>query len=171
MYIDKKNSIGFWRATDSYGQFSNWYLCPISDSHDNKFISSEQAFMYYKAVLFGDFEIAKLILETESQKEIKALGRKVANFSQQKWDEWKYDLMTRVNYLKFSQNPILSDVLLSTGDSYLFEDSPYDAIWGIGRNGDGQNLLGKALMQVRSWIQEERDFEDAYDGIEAVGSY
>jgi hypothetical protein len=31
----------------------------------------------------------------------------------------------------------------------LVEDSPVDNVWGNGRNNDGENLLGKALMKLR----------------------
>jgi diaminohydroxyphosphoribosylaminopyrimidine deaminase/5-amino-6-(5-phosphoribosylamino)uracil reductase len=28
-------------------------------------------------------------------------------------------------------------------------DSPHDAVWGVGRDGRGGNLLGKLLMELR----------------------
>lgn len=36
------------------------------------------------------------------------------------------------NYLKFSQNPELREILLSTGSKMIVEASPSDKIWGIG---------------------------------------
>jgi ribA/ribD-fused uncharacterized protein len=53
---------------------------------------------------------------------------------------------------------------METGDRELVEASPEDRIWGIGftekdakENGErwGQNLLGKALVEVRRRIREE----------------
>ena len=70
------------------------------------------------------------------------------------------DIVYNGNFLKFSQNPELSEILKSTGDKIIAEASPVDAIWGIGLSKHdakqvpesewpGQNLLGKALMEVR----------------------
>jgi len=68
--------------------------------------------------------------------------------------------MVDVNMDKFGSNPYLKDILLSTGNKTIVEASPFDTIWGIGlhwkddkvldeKNWNGQNLLGKALMEVR----------------------
>ena len=54
--------------------------------------------------------------------------------------------------------------LLATGERELVEASPADRIWGIGfterdaganRQWWGQNLLGRALMEVRTRLREE----------------
>lgn len=63
---------------------------------------------------------------------------------------------------KFSQNPDLKKALVRTGDAILVEASPFDKIWGIGISAkdaqknkpwEGENLLGKALMEVRDNIR------------------
>ena len=48
--------------------------------------------------------------------------------------------------------PELRELLLSTGDRILAEDSPRDFVWGCrdpAGGYTGQNLLGRALMRVR----------------------
>lgn len=66
---------------------------------------------------------------------------------------------------KFSQSKILKEYLLATGDSILVEAAPNDNIWGVGmcenalsisdpRKWKGENLLGKALMQVRESLRD-----------------
>lgn len=83
----------------------------------------------------------------------KKWGRKVKLRSN--WDQVKYDVMIEVCYAKFSQNPELRDLLLSTGDRVLHEDCP-DPWWGGGPNyPQGRDLLGKALMKVRSRLRRE----------------
>jgi ribA/ribD-fused uncharacterized protein len=79
----------------------------------------------------------------------------------------KLDIVTQGNYHKFtiSQDAQeLKKMLLATGDRELVEASPVDRIWGIGfkeedaernRKRWGQNLLGKALMEVRKRVREE----------------
>lgn len=63
---------------------------------------------------------------------------------------------------KFSQNSELLKLLLNTNDSILVETSQKDKIWGIEvdhvdfLNPDkwpGENLLGKALMEVRDKLK------------------
>ena len=156
--------IGFWKVQQPYGQFSNWWLCNII--YDNKtFCSSEQVFMYMKAKLFKDDEVAEKILQTTNQKTIKALGREVKNFDQLIWDNFKYSLMYNANELKFSQNPDLKMLLLSTGNEQICEASPLDRIWGIGLSTAtldyrdptkwrGQNLLGQVLINLREAYKE-----------------
>lgn len=62
---------------------------------------------------------------------------------------------------KFGQNPKLKQLLVETGNAELVEASPYDRVWGVGvdvraamnkQNWNGQNLLGKALMDVRTQL-------------------
>jgi ribA/ribD-fused uncharacterized protein len=57
--------------------------------------------------------------------------------------------MDRILELKFRQHSRLADLLASTGYAELIEDSPVDAFWGVGEDGQGRNELGKALMRLR----------------------
>jgi ribA/ribD-fused uncharacterized protein len=54
---------------------------------------------------------------------------------------------------KFKQHQDCKAMLLVTKDAYLIEDTRQgkddDHIWGDGSTGKGQNLLGKALMELR----------------------
>lgn len=158
--------IGFWSTSEvPYGAFSNW--AKYSFIMDGiKFSSSEQAFMYLKAKLFGDEENMKKILESKSPMIVKRLGRAVKPFDSYVFDKYKFDFMVKVNYEKFTQNENLKKLLLSTGDATIVEASPKDGIWGIKMDVNdpdfnnpekwrGLNLLGKALMVVRDKIKEE----------------
>lgn len=125
----------------------------------------EQYMMAEKARVFGDFQIEKEIMQTHYPKQIKALGRAIKNFSEEVWNQRKYEIVLTGNYYKFSQNKDLKEWLLSTKNRILVEASPYDRIWGIGLsasepsnllcnplNWKGENLLGFALMEVRAEI-------------------
>ena len=136
---------------------SNFYPCEF-EFNGKMFHFSEQCFMYQKAILFNDFEIAEQILNETDVRKIKALGRKVKNFNNELWDIHKEDFMYNACYAKFSQNAELRDFLLNTDNCEIVEASPVDNIWGIGFSSDkamenvdkwGQNLLGKTLMKVR----------------------
>jgi ribA/ribD-fused uncharacterized protein len=82
------------------------------------------------------------------------------------WDERgedglpkKYHIFLVGARVKYAQ-PHYRVPLLGTGDCIIAEDSPTDFIWGIRderRGFTGENLLGKALMQVRKEIREEAE--------------
>lgn len=158
------------RITDKYvffwgSELSNWYSAFFTYKNHN-FANSEQAFMWEKAVTFKDNESADMILHTPSPMSNKQLGRKVKNFDAKVWSEVSYQIMVDVNMAKFSQNPRLAKLLLSTENKTIVEASPDDCIWGIGlywSNNDcldeskwkGTNWLGKALMDVREKLRNE----------------
>lgn len=69
------------------------------------------------------------------------------------WDDVRISVMTKCLTAKFSQNECLKNLLLSTGKKHIIEDSPRDDYWGIGKNNNGQNHLGRLLMEVREELQ------------------
>lgn len=158
--LDKttRSFIFFWRQTEMYGVFSQWYMSDFSDG-EKIYNCAEQYMMYHKSIIMGDFETAELILKEKNQKRIKDLGRCVKNFNEQLWNDNKYDVVLRASLLKFGTNEELKKILLGTNE-ILVEASPYDDIWGIKMGVDdknimnpncwkGENLLGFALMEAR----------------------
>jgi ribA/ribD-fused uncharacterized protein len=142
------------------GPFSQWYPSEF-EINGIQYNCCEQYMMAEKARLFGDEDTLKEIMETDSPREQKKLGRQVSDFDQSKWEEIAQEVVYQGNLAKFSQNPDLKEILFSTQDKILVEASPYDKIWGIGLSADdpraedrsqwlGTNWLGEALSQVRS---------------------
>lgn len=148
--------------------FSNFANTPYT-SHDGiKFFCSEQEFMYRKAMLFEDEEIAEKILKSRDPKQVKKLGRLVKNFNNEVWDKVRYDVMYTACRSKFTKNKEANKALLSYPGKTFVEASPFDTIWGIGLGEYdyratnpslwlGQNLLGKVLTQLRDELIE-REF-------------
>lgn len=68
------------------------------------------------------------------------------------WEQVKDDIMRKAVLCKFSTHGNIRDILLSTGDEEIVENSPIDFYWGCGSDGSGKNMLGKILMEVREII-------------------
>ena len=147
--------------------FQQWYPSRFNDPDSSNpitgnpldFHMAEQYMMYMKAVLMDDESTAEKILATPGPAEVKAFGRAVKNFDQDTWDSNCDAVVERGNFLKFSQDKQLGDILLGTGYKEIVEASPNDKIWGIGF--DSENALKnkdqwgqkKALMRVRDQLQ------------------
>lgn len=157
--MKNKEYVFFWG-----GIYSNWYRSKFT--LDGKtYNCAEQYMMEQKALTFGDTESAEKIMGTENPREQKALGRKVKNYNQKKWDEVKFEIVKRGCRAKFEQNHLLKRQLILDKDKEIVEASPEDRIWGIGFTEDdalqnmdkwGENLLGKLLME----LAQELKFND-----------
>jgi len=143
--------------------FSQWYPSPII-INNIMYPTAEHFMMAEKAKLFGDLEIADKVMEAETPKDAKILGRQVKNFNKEEWEKHAFNIVVNGNTAKFTQHVKLMDYLLSTGNKIIVEASPYDVVWGIGMGQDnpdcldpekwkGENLLGFALMVVRDKLR------------------
>lgn len=150
----------FWETASP---FSQWHKSPfIIDGIT--YPNAESCMMAGKARLFGDAATCAKILTTTNAREIKALGREVTNFDEEVWKAERAEIIYRGNLAKFQQNENLRKALLDTGDRVLVEAAPNDAVYGIGIDArkaritpvdqwPGLNLLGKALMRVRTELR------------------
>ena len=140
--------------------FSQWYDASF-EVDGLVYPTAEHFMMAEKARLFQDNENAAKIMASGTPGEAKKLGREVMNFDNQTWVDLRFDIVVNANLAKFSQHPPLKAFLLGTGERVIVEASPRDRIWGIGLAADvpeaqdparweGLNLLGFALMEVRS---------------------
>ncbi len=141
------------------GRFSQWHASPF-EIDGIKFVNTEQFMMHQKALLFGDEEVATMILATKNAREQKAFGRKVRDFDATIWNEKAKEVVKEASMAKFSQNPNLLEELAATKGTTLVEASPYDTVWGIGLSEwdedatdrtkwKGTNWLGEILTEVR----------------------
>lgn len=130
-----------------YFFLSNFYEAPIK--YDGiLYRNSEAAYQAQKCANQAD----RKQFETLNATEAKKLGRTVT--LRKDWEDIKVKVMREIVSEKFSQNQDLREKLISTGDEYLEEGNDWgDRIWGTVQ-GQGQNLLGKILMETR-----EREIE------------
>ncbi len=143
--------------------FSQWFEAGfVIDG--TRYPTAEHFMMAGKARLFGDAAALERILGSPNPSVAKAAGRTVEGFDEEVWAENRWDIVVKANHAKFSQNPPLRKFLLATGEQVLVEASPVDFVWGSGFAADspyaenpsewtGMNLLGFALMEVRSRLK------------------
>ncbi|GAB5550442.1 MAG: NADAR domain-containing protein [Saprospiraceae bacterium] len=143
--------------------FSQWWDGHPFESEGIIYLTAEHYMMAAKAQLFGDYKIYEAILTAETPGKAKALGRQVKNFDFNVWVSNRCEIVTKGNYLKFSQHEELKRFLLNTNNRVLVEASPVDRVWGIGLVKDdpnasapalwqGENLLGFCLMEARDLL-------------------
>lgn len=148
----EQKTIEFGGTQNDYGFLSNFYMAPLN-IYGHDFTNSEAAFQSQKNPANI---LAYVFADTPSQ--AKYLGRR--ENLRPDWDDVKDQVMYEVVYAKFSQNKVLKERLLETGDAELIEVTTWhDMYWGTCRCekcGDGgKNQLGVTLMQVREKLREE----------------
>ena len=135
----------------------------FAEGHESlSFQSSEQVFMLLKALCMRDAERACSIIACKSPAAAKKLGRRVAPWNQELWDDVAFACMLAALRLKFRDPPARA-TLLATGTRVLAEAAARDCKWGIGRGAGsaaagavwrGKNLLGEALCVVRAELAQ-----------------
>ncbi|MEM9949678.1 MAG: NADAR family protein [Cyanobacteria bacterium P01_D01_bin.36] len=145
-------SIYFYTKNDPYFELSNFY--PQGFEEAGKYWPSVEH--YFQGQKFDNAAYREKIRTSGSPKNAKTLGQSREYKLRDDWEAVKDDIMLHALRQKF-RHPKLRQLLLETNDNDLIENSPYDKYWGIGQDGQGQNRLGKLLMQVRSEIQNDSE--------------
>jgi len=146
--------IKFYKSEPPYGYLNNFDLHPISIYGDS-WQTVEHAYQAQKCL---DTDEYIEILDAKTPRIARNMGQKVNIRSD--WDKIKYDIMFECVFAKFTQHKDLQNLLLSTGEEEIIEDSPIDYYWGCGKDGSGKNMLGKILMQVRAIIKGNKKNEN-----------
>ena len=109
---------------------------------------------FFQAMKTKDLSQRMMIAFADTPGQAKRAGRRVA--LRKDWEQVKVDVMKQGLRLKFDSNPDLKEQLLATGNATLIEGTLWhDNEWGNCTcpqcvNIPGKNLLGKALMELRS---------------------
>lgn len=105
----------------------------------------------YKAKILASIPRKKVIWSW--QKTLMDIREKYKNdiFFDKEWDNKRDDVMLKGLIAKFTQDEHCKEILLSTGNAILSEDST-DKYWGSGGNPNVVGKLGELLMIVRNKI-------------------
>lgn len=130
--------------------FSNFYILPQPIPYDGfLFHTSEALFMYCKAKVFGDEEVAQeIVTKTKNPVLCKKLGRSVRGYDDEVWNRMRYGIMEAICKLKYLYNTTNPQLQGLPRPAWFIEESPYDSIWGVGRDGQGQNMLGNIWTDI-----------------------
>ena len=135
------------------------------------FPTSEHAYHYEKfCAVDGDDDdddksvIRFAIMDAPSAHEAFKIAERSKAERRQDWDAVKVDIMRDILRAKADQHEYVRRKLLATGDRELIEDSWRDDFWGWGPNRDGQNMLGKLWMEIRSELRALIDNTEGSEG-------
>ena len=145
-----------WLCVEHYFQAAKFYI-PDSPQHMEYFNIIHSADSPAKMAMLGRqkkgsrFSTKWVVNKKTDQRTVNDVIDLYKHLEMRKdWNEARIEVMKKAVSVKFQDNSKLKKVLLETGNRELVENSPRDSYWGIGKNGDGENMLGKILMEVRS---------------------
>lgn len=122
---------------------SNFYTCPV-EYEGVVYPSSEHAYVAAKTT---DPKVREHISKIMTAGKAKRFGRSM--ILRDDWDEIKVAEMHKILISKFT-NPVLGEYLVSTYPHELVEGNTWgDVFWGQSPVGNGANVLGTLLMQLR----------------------
>jgi len=132
-----------------YRFLSNFYPCPIT-LDGIIYQTVEHAYQASKSLNPAEREIIEC---ADWPGEAKKLGGPTGPLTlRDDWEQLKVDIMLGLLRQKFKQSDF-KDWLLATGEVELVEGNYWgDREWGVCK-GEGKNLLGKLLMQVREELR------------------
>lgn len=138
-------SIKFYKINEEYGCFSNFahYGFELEGKY---WMTSEH---YFQAKKFEGTEYEELIRLLDNPMKAAEMGRNRNLPLRKDWEDVKDDVMRKAVFEKFSQNKETREVLFDTGIEEIIENTTNDYYWGCGTKGNGKNMLGKILMEIR----------------------
>jgi N-glycosidase YbiA len=145
-------SIYFYSAREiPYGCFSNFSAHGFE--LDGKYWQTSEH--YFQAQKFAGQSDAEEIRRAKTPKEAANIGRERKRPLRRDWESVKDKVMRKAVQRKFETHKDIQEILLSTGDEKLIERTSGDYYWGCGTDGNGKNMLGKILMEVRAALRKK----------------
>lgn len=149
--MSQKQVINFYNLEDAYGCFSNF--APYPTTLKGKLWPTSEH--YFQAQKFVGTEHEEAIRLAKSPMIAARMGRSRRRPLRHDWEEVKDDIMWEAVLAKFTQHAGLRETLLGTGGALLVEHTRNNSYWGDDGDGQGKNMLGQILMQVRERLRQE----------------
>jgi len=137
-----------------YRFLSNFWPAPVV-YRGIQYPSSEHAYQAAKVGEHPKWDMLKRNLaQIQSPGKVKRISRSLR--LRPNWEEKKVSIMRDIVRAKFQQNEQLGRLLQDTDTAVLQEGNTWgDTFWGICK-GNGENWLGRILMEVRGELQANR---------------
>ena len=148
--MKKTDPILFYKTNEPYGCFANFSRHGITLG--DKFWPTTEH--YFQAQKFAGTGHEEIVHQAKTPGDAARLGRDRARPLRADWEAVKDDAMRRAVRANFEQHEEIRQILLGTGDAELVENTTDDHYWGIGTRGDGKNMLGIILMEVRAELKK-----------------
>jgi ribA/ribD-fused uncharacterized protein len=165
-HVPQTQTVKFYDKNAPYYEFTNFYDAPFSHEYApgqyNSWANSEQYFQGMKFNCNGSRHVLKQIMNAQSAREAFDLAHKNNALVRPNWlgndrNALRVNVMYDALKLKFGAHLNLAALLLSTDDMNLVENAgKNDAFWGNGQNGDGTNMLGQLLVELRNDIFSQK---------------
>jgi len=157
---------------DRWRLFSNMFRAPVAwgdgVTAPRLWACNELAYVLAKTLSAEQRAEGLAVFERAEAKDAEMAGMAVRDWGKRlklrdDWDRMKHGVMLALVRDKFARNRALGETLLATGQCRIEEGNTWgDVYWGIARRaipgrgiraGDGENHLGKILMQVREELR------------------
>lgn len=141
--MEKESEVlAFNSRTKDCAWLSNFFHSPFKRS-DGTYDTVEHYFQAHKTT---DKHLRAHIRRSATPYDAHRRGRAIT--LRPDWETVKAQIMRTALRAKFAL-PDFRKMLLATGKQELVHLAPWDAYWGTGRDGEGQNMLGKMIMKIR----------------------
>jgi ribA/ribD-fused uncharacterized protein len=148
---ENEDIIKFFGRDGPFAIFSNFAYTPLVID-DLNYKTAEHYFQSMKFIE-TDYDYAETVRNASSPKEAKRLGCSKEHRISRNWNSSeRIIVMERVLICKALQHDKFRELLLSTGDREIIEAS-WDTFWGEGKSGNGENMMGKLLMELRNYLR------------------
>ena len=149
---DRRDSIVFRKTKELFGGLSNMASGYPLLINDTKILTSEALYQACRFPHMPDIQIK--IINEKSPMTAKMVSKPYRKESRADWDTIKVKIMRWCIRVKLAQNmEQFGDLLLSTGNYPIVEESAKDSFWGAKPIDNykliGVNALGRLLMEVR----------------------
>jgi predicted NAD-dependent protein-ADP-ribosyltransferase YbiA (DUF1768 family) len=161
-------AVGFYESTEDFAEFANTFPCTKPMQWKGLTLhKSETIFQLHKLLdENGNLKVSPQDFAALAKELEQASGSQMPNimknsplikahrpYPSQWWTDWdnigSQKAMDTALALKLQHNPDYAGHLRNTGKAIIVESTKNDAKWGSGEHGEGQNLLGKSLMNYR----------------------
>ena len=160
------DAMRFYKSWDVNGALSNFSPHPVDapavwGESQGAIVEWPTVEHFYQAQKFSGVddvaatEAMEAIRAASSPEEAARIGRTLQrtrpSLIRRDWDACKEGVMRAALCAKLTRHAAPRNLLMGSRDAgqMVREDSPTDAVWGVGRDGSGKNLLGRLLMELR----------------------